>query len=308
MPRAALIALLVAGGLLAVGLLAAAFVVAAGSDDEASEADVTLTLGTATFSETFDTAPRRLELPLAANRDALMLARRNGRVLAGLAVVPGERIQAAVVEGEQAVPEAELAFTVDGRRVTPTSCGYACWELDAQQARELVVNAPEPLRFDLPAAPPPSGAQAFAGVTRTMEGLRTYRYDEDLTAGVGRAVTSTWETQVPDRVRIRIGGAPRSVIVGHARWDLRDGRWQRSPFPGLELPSYMWDGAGNARILGRRGDRQVLSVFDREPVPAWFKLTVDGRNRVVDAEMLSPSHFMRQRFRDFDEPLTITPP
>jgi hypothetical protein len=299
MSRAVVIALVVVGGLLVVALLAAAFVVVAGSDEGASDAE---------FTVSFEQSPERLELPLAAEGDAVTVARRNGRVLVGLAVDPARRIQVAAVAGEDAVPESDLTFTADGRLVTPTSCGYACWELDVQGARELVVNAPETFRFELPAALPASGARVFAEVTSTMNALRTYRYDEDLTAGVGRGATSTWEVQAPDRMRFRTGSGARSVIVGDTRWDFRGGRWQESPFPGLELPSYMWDGAGNARILGRAGARRVLSVFDREPVPAWFRLTVDGANRVVDAEMLAPSHFMRQRFRDFDEPLTIAPP
>jgi hypothetical protein len=299
MSRAVWIAVIVVGGLLFFGLLAAAFVVAAGSDEESSDLEVTID---------FEQTPQGLELPLAADGKALTLARRNGRVLAGLAVDPEDRIQAAVVEGEQAVPESDLTFEVDGRLVTPTSCGQACWELDVQQARELVINAPETFRFELPAVLPPSGAAAFAGVTRTMENLRTYRYLEELTSGVGTGSSSTWEVQAPDRMRFRTADGFRSIIVGDSRWDYRGGRWERTPFPGLELPSFMWDGAGNARILGRAGDEQILSVFDREPVPAWFRLRVDGKNRVVDAEMLSPSHFMRQRFRDFNAPLTIEPP
>jgi hypothetical protein len=299
MPRAAWIVLLVVGGVLVVGLMAAAFVVAAGSGDDSNEADVTVG---------FDGAARQLQLPLAAESEVLTLARRNGRVLVGIALDPSERMQVAVVEGEQAVPESDLTFTVDGRLVTPTSCGHACWELDVNRPRELVVNAPETLRFELPAVLPPSGAGLFAGVTRVMEGLRTYRFQEELTSGVGKGASSAFEVQAPDRMRFRTADGFRTIVVGDARWDYRGGRWERMPFPGLEMPNYMWDGAGNARILGRAGGRQVLSVFDREPVPAWFRLTVDGRNRVLDAEMLSPSHFMRQRFRDFNAPLTIRPP
>ena len=298
MPRAVLIVLLIVGGVLVAGLIAAAFVVAAGSGDDSSEADVTVS---------FDGAQRQLQLPLATERGVLTLARRNGRVLVGLALDPSERMQVAVVEGEQAVPESDLTFTVDGRLITPTACGHACWELDVRQARELVVNAPETLRFELPAVLPPAGAAAFAAVERTMGSLRTYRYEEELTSGAGPGTTSTWEAQAPDRLRVR-GRGFRSVIVGRSRWDFRGGRWERSPFPGLELPSYMWDGAANPRILGRGGGRRVLSVFDREPIPAWFRLTIDPQNRVLDAEMLAPSHFMRQRFRGFDAPLTIRPP
>lgn len=296
MQRAAWVLVLVAGGVLVVGLLAAALVVAAGPGEEAIKTRLT-----------FDGSTRQLELPLAAEGEALTLARRNGRILVGIAVDPSERVQVAVVEGEQAVPESDLTLTVDGRRLTPESCGQACWELDVRQARELVVNAPETVRFELPAVVPPSGAALFSDVTRTMASLRTYRFQEDLTAGVGPGTRSTWEVQAPNRMQFQAAGF-RSIIVGTSRWDFRNGRWERTPHPGVQVPSYMWDGAGSARILGRAGDLRILSVFDREPVPAWFRLTIDGRNRVLDAEMLAPSHFMRQRFRDFNAPLTITPP
>jgi hypothetical protein len=296
MPRAGWILVLVAVGVVVVGLLAAALVVAAGSDEDATEGTLTLE------------ATRRLELPLAADEGTLMLAARSGRVLVGLAAKPDGPIQVAVVEAEDAVPASELTFTVDGRRVTPTPCGHACSELDVQAAREVVVNAPETVRFQLPATPPPSGAALFAEVTRTMEGLRTYRFHEQLTSGVGRGLSSTWEVQAPNRMRFRTADGFRSVLIGRARWDYSGGRWERTPYPGLRVPSYMWDGAGNARILRSVGGKEVLSVFDHEPLPAWFRLTVDREHRVLDAEMLAPSHFMRQRFRDFNTQIRITPP
>jgi hypothetical protein len=290
MPRAGWILVLVAVGVVAVGLLAAAFVVAAGSDERAEEA------------LTFEQATRRLELPLAADEGTLMLAARNGRVLVGIAAKPKGPIQVA------AVPESDLTFEIDGRLVTPTSCGHACSELDVEAPRELVVNAPETFRFELPATSPPSGAALFADVTRKMASLRTYRFHEQLTSGLGRGISSTWEVQAPNRLRFRTADGFRSIIVGRARWDYRGGRWERTPYPGLQMPSYMWDGAGNARILRRLGGKQVLSVFDPEPLPAWFRLTVDREHRVLDAKMLAPSHFMRQRFRDFNAPIRITPP
>jgi hypothetical protein len=300
MARTAWIAALVAGGVLVLLLLAAALVVAAGSGEESIETSGVLTL---------DPSARSLEIPLAATGNALTVASRNGRVLVGLAVDPAERIQVAVVRGERAVPISDLTFTVDGRLLTPRTCGHACWELDVRQPRELVVNAPETFRFELPAVLPPSAAGMFAAVTRTMESLRTYRFDEDLTSGVGALSRSTWEVQAPDRMRFRTSDGFRAVVVGRSRWDFRGGRWQRSAYPRLDLPSYMWDGAAGARVLpGAGGNSAILAVFDREPVPAWFKLTIDDQNHVVDAEMLAPSHFMRQRFYDFNVPLTIEPP
>ena len=299
MPRIAWSAALVLAGLLVAGLLAAALVIAVGSDDEPAGEEFTIGL-----QET----PRRLELPLAADGRAMTLAERKGRMLAGLAVDPGERIQVAVVEGEQPVPRQNLDFTVDGRRVTPTACGRACWQLDVQHARELVVDGPETVRFALPPGLPPSGAAEYSALTRTMNGLRTYEYDEELTAGVGTRLVSTFAAQAPDRMRFRTTGGSRAVIVGDSRWDFRNGVWERTSFPGLQVPGFVWDGARNARLVGRKGNRRVVSVFDREPVPAWFRLEVDAQNRVREAEMLSPSHFMHQSFRAFNAPFTIEPP
>ena len=290
--------MLVAAGVLVVGLLGAAFVVAVASEDE-PEASGTLS---------FELVTQQLELPLADDEATLVLAAREGRVLVGIAAMPGGPVQVAAVEGEQAVPESDLAFTVDGRDVMATPCGRACSELNVGGARELVVHAPAAFRFDLPARLPPSGAALFADVRRTMENLRSYRFREQLTSGIGSGVTSTWEVQAPDRLRFQTADGSRSIIVGKARWDRRGGRWEKTSHPGVDMPSYMWDGAGNPRILGRTGGRQVLAVFDRDPLPAWFRLTVDGRNRVVDAEMLAPNHFMRQRFQDFNAPIRVVPP
>jgi hypothetical protein len=144
-----------------------------------------------------------------------------------------------------------------------------------------------------------------------MGSLRSYRYRERLSSGVG-GVTTTFEARAPDRLRFRTGTGFRSVIVGRSRWDYRAGRWERSSFSGLRTSSFMWDGARNARLLGETrvdGRRvQVLSVFDLEPVPAWFRLLVAPGGRVLEAEMLSPSHFMAHRYRGFNQALSIEPP
>jgi hypothetical protein len=292
-PRVAWFVLLAIAGVLAFGLLAAAFVVAAGSDSDADETETT----------------RPLELPLADDDSALMLAKRSGRVLVGIAYKPGVPVQVAVLRGEQAVPDSELSFAVNGRDVEAQSCGYGCFELDAARPRQIVVGVPERVRVDLPPTMPRSASALFARVTRTMEGLRTYRFDETLTSGAGRGTRATFEVESPNRMRFRTAEGSRSVVVGTSRWDQRGGRWERTPFPGVELPNFMWDGATAARVVpGPGGNSATLAVFDREPLPAWFRLTIDDELHVVDAEMLAPSHFMRQRFYDFNAPLTIRPP
>jgi hypothetical protein len=43
-------------------------------------------------------------------------------------------------------------------------------------------------------------------------------------------------------------------------------------------------------------------------VPAWFRLAVEPNGRVVEAEMISPSHFMLHRYSDFNGRFTIKAP
>lgn len=226
-------------------------------------------------------------------------------------------MEIAAVSAERPLVRDNLVFTVDGRRASPEPCGRACSRFDVSvldgRRHTVAVNVPgrATITFDLPASLPPSGAALFRAVERTMDSLRTYRYRERLSSGAS-GVTAFFEAQAPDRLRFRTSTGSRTVIIGKSRWDFFEGRWERSPFPGLSTSSFMWDGAHNARILGqtRLGNRpvQVLSVFDFDPVPAWFRLQVDSRGRVLGAEMLAPSHFMQHRYRDFNRPLEIEPP
>ena len=302
MSRFAIVLIAVGVTLLVLLLVAGALVIATGSGSEKIDS----TVGVA------EQPAETLELPLASDPNALMLARRTGRILVGIAAVPRGPIEVAVVEGDEPIARERLEFLADGRPVDATGCGRACWHLDVDGAQTLVVNVPEAIRFDLPSSPRPSAQAVWRRANRTMNALRTYRYVESLTSGVGRVLASTFEAQAPNRLRFRTGDGFRSVIVGRSRWDNRGGRWERSPFPGLRVPDYMWAGAGNPRLLGRasRDGRpvDVVSVFDRRPIPAWFRLYVDSGGRVRDVEMLAPVHFMRQRFTAFNAPLVIEAP
>jgi hypothetical protein len=308
MPRIAWIVLSVAVAVLFLGFAAAAFVIASGSGSKAVETEKTLTLG----------APSALlELPLAANGNALMLAQHRGRVLVGLAASPSGPVEVAVLAGE--TPTKNLSFAVDGKPVEAVSCGRACSRLDVPVfsdkrggARRIMVNAPERFEFLLPKVLPASGAGLFAKVQREMGALRANRYTEELTSGVGGGVRSTFDVRAPNRLAFRTADGFRSIVIGRKRWDFRNGRWERSSFPGLRVPTYMWDGARNARLLGKTRLRgrpvQILSVYDREPIPAWFRLLVDPQARVLDARMIAPSHFMHQQFSDLNGPIVIRPP
>jgi hypothetical protein len=301
-PRAGWILLAVAVATVVVALTAAALLVAGGSStDSVSENG---------------SPPRRLELPLAEHPQALTLAHHTGPILVGLAARPRGPVEIAAVDGEDPLRR-ELSVAVDGKRAPIAPCGHACSRVDVavldgrSHTVTVAVRRRANLRFELPAELPESGAPLFRLVELTMGSLRSYRYRERLSSGTG-GVTSTFEAQAPDRLRFRTGTGFRSVIVGRSRWDYRGGRWEKSSFSGLRTSSFMWEGARNAWILGEArvdGRRvQVLSVFDLDPVPAWFRLLVAPGGRVLEAEMLAPSHFMEHRYRDFNRPLSIEPP
>jgi hypothetical protein len=306
MSRVAWIVLSVAAALLFLGFAGAAFVIASGSGSETTEPDTTISLGEPTG---------RVELPLAEQDQTLMLAQHKGRVLVGIAASAGGEVDVAVLGGETPVTPARLSFAVDGRPVDGVPCGRACFRLDADAfngRRRIAVNTPDRFEFLLPRALPASGAGLFSKVERQMGSLRTHRYTEELTSGVGGGVRSTFEVQAPDRLAFRTGDGFRSILIGRNRWDFRNGRWARSASAGVRVPTYMWDGARNARLLGQARFRgrpvQILSVYDREPVPAWFRLLVDAQGRVLDSRMIAPSHFMRQQFSAFNGSIVIRPP
>lgn len=302
MPRVAWIVLSVVAALLFLGFAGAAFVIASSSGSETAEPETILPKAT-------------LELPLSGDDQALLVAQRKGRVLAGLAAVPGGPVEVAVVAGETPIASRDLLFAVDGRPAEAVSCGRACFRLEVDAfngVRRITVNAPGRFEFVLPKVLPASGSELWEKVQVEMNALRASRYTEQLTSGLGGEARSTFELRAPNRMAFQTGDGFRSIIIGRNRWDHRNGRWERSAFPGLRVPTYMWDGAYNPRLLGKTRLRgrpvQILSVYDHAPVPAWFRLLVDTRGRVLDAQMIAPSHFMRQQFSAFNGPIVIRPP
>ena len=104
-----------------------------------------------------------------------------------------------------------------------------------------------------------------------MGSLRTHRYTEELSSGAGGEARSTFEVRAPNRLAFRTDDGFRSIIIGRKRWDFRNGRWERSAFPGLRVPTYMWDGAHNPGSSGstrfQGGLVQILSVYDDHRSP-----------------------------------------
>ena len=79
------------------------------------------------------------------------------------------------------------------------------------------MSTPQRFEFLLPKALPASGAGHFAKVQREMGALRTHRYTEELTSGVGTGVRSTFDVRAPNRLAFRTTDGFRSIIIGQNR-------------------------------------------------------------------------------------------
>jgi hypothetical protein len=294
------IAAAVLGGIIAVGVLLAR---GDESNPGSPPADTT-------------TSARGFSLPLAEDPSALALAKHDGNLLVGVAAKPGGPIEVAALRAETPLSTDTLRFELDGSAADASACGNGCSRIDAPvlngapSALAVRVGSAK-LDFALPARLPPSGEALFARASRTMGALRAYRFTEDLTSGRDGVVTE-YEVQAPDRLSLRVRGPVtyRSVIIGRTRWDYHDGSWERSSFPGLKVADVlMWHRATHARIVSHEpGGVTDLAAFGLEPVPAWFRVSVEPSGRVVEAEMIAASHFMTHRYSDFNGQIQVKAP
>lgn len=271
--------------------------------------------GTETTPNSTPSSPRQsFSLPLALDSSALALAKHTGNLLVGLAARPGGPVEVAALRAETPVATDALQLEIGGRQVEARPCGTGCSRiqaavLDGSPKRLTVRAGSATVSFALPARLPPSGTALFLRAQKTMDGLNSFRFTERLSSGSG-GLRTEFDIQAPNRLRLRTANGFRSVIIGRTRWDYHDGRWVRGSFPGLRVAQMlMWHRAKHARVVGRRANGVTeLAAFGLEPVPAWFRLSVEPSGRVVEAEMIAASHFMLHRYNDFNGRFTITPP
>lgn len=299
MSRAAWTTLLVA--VVALGLMVAALAaVLAGGDGSTTDSTAS---GAAGF-----------ELSLTDDPEALTLGGHDGNLLVGIAARSGGPVEIAALRAETPVPTDDLRLALGGQDVEAEPCGRGCSRVDAPvlagRSSSLTVQHESSLvSFSLPAQLPPDGDAVFERALRTMDSLRSYRFTERLSSGRA-AVFTTIDVQAPNRLRLRTQTGFASVIIGKTRWDFRDGRWERAPFPGLDVRDVlMWHQAESPRIVDQsENGTQELVAFGLKPVPAWFRLDVAPSGRVLEAEMTAASHFMLHRYSDFDAGVKIEPP
>jgi hypothetical protein len=294
-----------AAAVLAVGIATALAAVLASDEGSTTTADTTLPPNGGEV--------RGFELPLVDEPSVLALAEHKEDLIVGIAARPGGPVEIAALRGDTPVPTEGLQIAADGREVEAKPCGRGCSRIAASALDSIsfltVRHRSTSVSFGLPQRLPPPGDEIFERALRTMDSLRSYGFTERLSSGRGTVVTRL-DVQAPNRLQLRTSSGFSSVIIGRTRWDLRDGDWERGPFPGLDVRDLlMWHEARNPLILGRSANGAwELAAFGRKPVPAWFRLTVEPSGRVSEAEMTAPSHFMLHRYSDFNAGIRITAP
>jgi hypothetical protein len=139
--------------------------------------------------------------------------------------------------------------------------------------------------------------------------------DETLGSGLSRPVVSSWSFQAPDRMSYSIVGGAKAVVAGTRRWDDFGSGWKRSSSPRLQVPTFPWEHARAARLLGTTtfGGARASEVAAWLPArdgsaPTWFLLDIARDGRVLRSRMLTTAHFMTDTYRDFGAVKPIRPP
>lgn len=257
-----------------------------------------------------------------------------GPVLLGITLDPGtpgeNRLTVYVLPLEGSGAAVPIGLSVDGKRVTVNGCGATCRRAEValgggERVTVGVGAFTSPLGrfaggstvFDIPDLPAPDGAALLDKAQRVMHALRTFRLDETLNSGLA-TVVSTYSFEAPDRLQIKTGDT-QSVLIGGTRY-LKQGAnapWQvQSGGPSVPVPSFIWDSFKpyiDPRVIGtaRVGDLRATIVAFAGTITGsriWFRLWVDARGYVLQAQMRAVGHFMDHTYFDFDSPISITAP
>lgn len=255
-----------------------------------------------------------------------------GDVLVGLSLRPGEPgpnhvlLYLLPIEGEASAGAAEGKLIANGVPVGMRACAPTCRRgevlLQGGERLEVLVAGPDggAAAFQVPDLPAPDGAALLEQAQERMHLLKTFHMEEVL-GPAEPPIQTVYAFQAPDRMQMEVSTGFQTVWVGGTRYlrERPDQPWRReSSSATIQVPRFTWDGAGSPRFIAPRilgvaalegVQTQVVSFFEQVgTTPVWFRLWVDARGFVRQAEMRAQGHFMDQRYFDFDAPFTVGPP
>jgi copper transport protein len=241
-------------------------------------------------------APGPPPLPPAA---AVVDARELGSLAVAVARVPGSATVSLL--GADGTAASGHQVKVDG--ASTRICGAGCYRASAAAGPLRVEVDGRTIVFDLPARAP-DGRALLARIRRAYAGSRTVVFDERLASSPTNAIETHFELVAPDRLSYQTRGGPSAVVIGARRWDRETpgGKWLPSQQTRLDVTQPFWNTARNVHLLAPG----VLTFLDPS-VPEWFRFTVTG-TRLERVAMTAAAHFMVDRYRAFDGPVTVSPP
>jgi hypothetical protein len=243
---------------------------------------------------------------------AVVFSREDGPNALALALVPRVgRVDAQVsVVGQQGRGVDGLDVSVGATRAT--SCGVGCYRATVSRTKTIDVRVAQTRWLvPLPSPWPPRDASGLiARAAHTWRSLHTLVFSDRLGSDATHVVVSEWRAVAPNRLAYRITDGYRAVIVGGRRWDRAPhGHWVESAQTApVTQPVPVWQAAADAHVVAETPTTREITFFDPR-TPAWFAITIDKRtSRTFDLRMITTAHFMHERYRSFDAPLSITPP
>lgn len=243
-------------------------------------------------------------------RGAIVLAQEAGSL--GVAIEAEPRRLTAIVLSPAGGGLSGLDLSIDGR--TADACGSGCYSVDAAPGRSATVQIggfgpTQTVHFALPAkAPDATTLVRNAGlVFRT---LNTVTYRERLASDATHVLVAHWLLQRPNGVQYSIPGGAQGIVLGERRWDRATpaGTWVESQQSLLHQPATQWAFAANAHVIAQTPKTITVSFAD-PTIPAFFTVAFERyslRPRVM--QMTAASHFMTDRYLEFNGSRVIRPP
>jgi hypothetical protein len=255
----------------------------------------------------------------------VVLARESRELTVALAVRPGRPLRLiATIIGTRGGMDGLGVELVAGTATTGASnqgrpCGRGCYttSLPVRAPTRFAVNiagagAFRSVRFPLPGRwGPVPGTTFVALATRRFRALRSVRFVERLSSGLGHTTVTTWQLEAPNKVEYAIRGGAGGIVIGQRRWDREQvgASWKESASTLLSQPVAPWGTRiANAYVLQRTPRRVTISWLDRA-VPGWYIATFDRATaRPVELRMTATGHFMQHRYVAFNRGVRILPP
>lgn len=208
------------------------------------------------------------------------------------------------------------AYAASSVRIDGTAarrCGVGCWRVAHSLSGRVRVQAAglPAVTFPVPARPRPA-ARLAREAAAAFRRLSSVSVQESLASGPGPPQRSRQRAERPDRFSYAIAGGPQGIVIGSRRWDrpTPTAAWQRSvQDPRLRQPAPLWSAASrNAFVVASDRRTETLALLD-PTLPAWFEIRVDrSTKRPLGLRMTAASHFMTDRYGQFDTPRRISPP